>query len=248
MDDAGRVHREDEAAAPSQDPRQQELAEIASALRAELAMAAAGIGTFDWDLVTGVLDWDERLVEMFGYGDEEAFDRSIESFNARLHPHDLGPVTQALQGAIDDCGEYSALYRICLPGDVTRWVSARGRVLCDPEGTPVRLLGAAYDITDQRGDELGVVRVLESMPAGFYSLDAEWRFTYVNAQAETLLGRSKEELLGQVLWDSFPAAVASEFEENYRRAVATGAPPHCVARGDLRPLAAFPSPTTVSFR
>ena len=224
MDDAGPERRGDEQRATSEDPRQHELAEIAAALRAELAMAAAGIGTFDWDLISGVLDWDDRLVEMFGYDRDDVFDRSIEGFNARLHLDDLKPVTEALQQAIDACGDFSALYRICLPGDVTRWISARGRVLCDPDGVPNRLLGAAYDITDQRGDELGVARVLEAMPAGFFSVDLEWRFTYVNAKAEVLLGRTRDDLLGDVIWDAFPSAVSSAFEEHYRGAVATGMP------------------------
>ena len=57
------------------------------------------------------------------------------------------------------------------------------------------------------------------MPAGFYSLDHDWRFTHVNAAAEKLLMRSREELLGQVIWSEFPAAAGSEFEENYQRAV-----------------------------
>ena len=67
-----------------------------------------------------------------------------------------------------------------------------------------------------------MTRVLEAMPAGFYSLDREWRFTHVNAAAEKLLLRGREELLGRVIWDEFPAAVNSEFEENYRRAVVIG--------------------------
>jgi serine phosphatase RsbU (regulator of sigma subunit)/PAS domain-containing protein len=195
----------------------------ADRLRGELAVEAAGIGTFDWDLVTGRLDWDDRLIELFGY-DADTFDRSIEGFNDRLHPDDLARVTQALQTAIDSCGGFDSVYRVCLPGGETRWVSARGRTLCDPDGTAVRLLGAAYDITDQRDAELGVTRVLEAMPAGFYSLDREWRFTHVNAAAERLLMRSRDELLGEVIWDAFPAAVNSVFEDSYRRAVAAGVP------------------------
>ena len=54
------------------------------------------------------------------------------------------------------------------------------------------------------------------MPAGFYSLDREWRFTHVNAEAERLLGRTREELLGRVLWDDLPAAMNSIFEDSYR--------------------------------
>ena len=69
-----------------------------------------------------------------------------------------------------------------------------------------------------------MTRVLEAMPAGFYCLDREWRFTHVNAEAERLLGRTREELLGRVLWEAFPAALDSVFEESYRAAVRTGEP------------------------
>jgi PAS domain-containing protein len=193
----------------------------ADQLRGELAIAAAGIGTFDWDLVTGRLDWDARLIEMFGY-DVDTFDSTIHGFNDRLHPDDLDRVTQALQTAIDTGGEFAATYRVCLPAGDTRWVSARGRTLRASDGTPARLLGAAYDVTDQQDAELRVTRVLEAMPAGFYSLDRDWRFTHVNAAAEKILLRSRDELLGQNIWDEFPAAVGSVFEEEYRGAVATG--------------------------
>ncbi|GAB4079423.1 hypothetical protein GCM10028783_03710 [Modestobacter muralis] len=195
----------------------------AERLRAEMAMAAAGIGTFDWDLVTGRLDWDDRLIELFGYS-VDTFDHSIVGFNDRLHPGDLDRVTAALQTAIDSCGDFASLYRVLLPGGDTRWVSARGRTLPGPDGRALRLLGAAYDVTDQRDAELRVTRVLEAMPAGFYSLDRDWRFTHVNAAAEQILLRSRDELLGQVIWEEFPAAVGSAFEESYRRAVETGAP------------------------
>ena len=195
----------------------------AERLRAELAMAAAGIGTFDWDLVTGRLDWDDRLIELFGYS-VDTFDHRITGFNDRLHPDDLDRVTTALRTAIDTVGDFASLYRVVLPSGDTRWVSARGRALRGPEGQAVRLLGAAYDVTDQRDAEQAVTRVLEAMPAGFYSLDRQWRFTHVNAAAEQLLLRRREELLGRVIWEEFPAAVDSVFEEGYRRAVATGEP------------------------
>jgi PAS domain-containing protein len=202
---------------------QQHVDEVAAALRAELAIEAAGIGTFDWDLTTGILDWDQRLVALFGY-DDASFDRSIEGFTARLHGDDRAEVTAALQTAIDRCGDFAAQYRICLPGGVLRWISARGRALCDETGVASRLLGAAYDVTGQRADDAGVARVLEAMPAGFYSLSPDWRFTHVNAEAERLLGRHRDELLGEVIWSAFPATVSSIFEASYRRAVETGEP------------------------
>ena len=70
-------------------------------LRWGLAIDAAGIGTFDWDLVTGRLTWDDRLITLFGY-ERGSFDQTIEAFNARLHPDDLLRVTDAMDTAIDD--------------------------------------------------------------------------------------------------------------------------------------------------
>nr|WP_240896909.1 SpoIIE family protein phosphatase [Kineococcus vitellinus] len=197
-------------------------------LRWQLAVAAAGVGGFDWDLRTGALVWDEQLLGMFGYGPDagggSGFDGTIEAFEARVHPDDLPRVRQALQQAIAACGTCEAEYRVVLPAGGTRWVKARGQALADAEGRAVRVLGAAYDTTGEHGDDVRIARVLESMSAAFYSLDRRWRFTYVNAEAEKLLQRGREELLGGVLWELFPDAAGSAFEEGYRRAVATGRP------------------------
>jgi serine phosphatase RsbU (regulator of sigma subunit)/PAS domain-containing protein len=195
----------------------------AEQVRWGLAIDAAGIGTFDWDLVSGRLSWDDRLSTMFGY-EPGSFDETIEAFSARLHPDDVLRVNETLQQSIRTCGEYDAEYRVVLPDGGTRWVHARGRTLAGPDGSAVRVLGAAYDTTGERAGAALVTRVLEAMPAGFYSLDREWRFTHVNAVAERLLGSSREELLGKVLWDAYPAAVNSTFEDSYRAAVHTGAP------------------------
>ena len=192
-------------------------------LRWGLAIDAAGIGTFDWDLVSRRLSWDDRLIAMFGY-ERGSFDETIEAFSARLHPDDLIRVSDAIQYSIDTRGELDVEYRVVLPDGETRWVHGRGRTLSGPDGSAVRLLGAASDTTGERAGAARVTRVLEAMPAGFYSLDRDWRFTHVNAEAERLLGHSREELLGQVLWDAFPAAVNSIFEESYHSAVRTGVP------------------------
>jgi PAS domain S-box-containing protein len=195
----------------------------ATRLRAQLAIDAAGIGTFDWDLRSGRLSWDTRLIQMFGY-EAESFEQTIEAFNARLHPDDVPRVADAMQNAIATQGDLETGYRIVLPSGDTRWVRARGKAFGAPEGPAARLIGVAYDVTAEVAGEARVTRVLEAMPAGFYSLDSQWRFLHVNAQAERLLGLGREELLGKVIWDVFPDTLNSIFEESYRRAVATGEP------------------------
>ncbi|HEY9614120.1 PAS domain S-box protein [Allocoleopsis sp.] len=64
-----------------------------------------------------------------------------------------------------------------------------------------------------------ITKILESITDAFFALDTEWRFTYLNQQAERLLQRKREELLGQCLWDEFPDAVTSLFDKEYHRAV-----------------------------
>ncbi|AFZ67089.1 GAF domain-containing protein [Deinococcus peraridilitoris] len=55
-----------------------------------------------------------------------------------------------------------------------------------------------------------LVRILESISDAFYAVDHEWRFTYVNQEAERLWNRRREDLLGKVYWEEFPQAVGSE--------------------------------------
>jgi len=190
-------------------------------LRFELAIDAAEIGSFDWDLVSGRLVWDDRLVEIFGY-DRTTFDETIEAFRARLHLEDQVRVTAALQTAIDACGEYGAEFRVVLPTGETRWVQARGRALADDGGTAVRLLGAAFDTTSQRHTDTRVSRILEAMKSAFFAVDRDWRFTYVNAEAERVLDRTREQLLGRSIWEAFPGTDDSAFGHNYRAAADTG--------------------------
>jgi PAS domain S-box-containing protein len=62
--------------------------------------------------------------------------------------------------------------------------------------------------------------VLESITDAFFALGRDWTFTYVNRQAETLLGRTPGDLPGRNLWDEYPGLAGSEFERAYRRVMA----------------------------
>lgn len=64
--------------------------------------------------------------------------------------------------------------------------------------------------------------VLEGLPDGFQAFDREWRYVYLNRRAEQMLGREREELLGNVCWDEYPEAVGTEFHRRHLEAVATG--------------------------
>lgn len=62
--------------------------------------------------------------------------------------------------------------------------------------------------------------ILESIGDGFFSLDRQWRVTYVNEQGARLMGKSSAELLGKSLWTSFPQAETLPFRQAFERALA----------------------------
>ena len=69
-----------------------------------------------------------------------------------------------------------------------------------------------------------LTRVLEATSDGFVALDAEWRYTYVNAHAGRMFNRDPASLIGKHIWTEFPEGVGQPFHREYERAVAEGTP------------------------
>lgn len=217
--------------------------------RLQLALDAGGLGTWDWDLKNDYIRWDERTASIFGIPLEE-FDGTLEMFNTVVHPDDVEALSAAIAQAIETCGTFERDYRVTTRDQQMRWVSARGRVICDSNGIAEAMLGVVQDRSEaiSLAERLG--RTLETIDEAFISLDHEWRFTYINARAEQLLQRTRGELLGRDVWEAFPEARGSTFEEQYRRVVATGQPVTFEER--YGPLAswfevrAYPDPTGIA--
>jgi PAS domain S-box-containing protein len=75
-----------------------------------------------------------------------------------------------------------------------------------------------------RETTLRVTRILESITDAFFAVDQEWRFTYVNNEAEQFLGKRGEQLIGQSLWEAFPDVLGGVIEQHHRRAMAEQIP------------------------
>lgn len=104
------------------------------------------------------------------------------------------------------------------------WVRAIGQAVRDSQGQVVQVQGAFQDISDRKDAEHRardlaerLTNTLESLTDAFFTLDPDWRFTYLNREAERLLLRARADLLGRDVWQEFPQA--GSFEEHYRRAV-----------------------------
>ncbi|WP_375510238.1 GAF domain-containing protein [uncultured Nostoc sp.] len=64
-----------------------------------------------------------------------------------------------------------------------------------------------------------IANLLESITDAFFALDKKWRFTYINGQAELLLQKTQNELLGKNIWEVFPELIDTTFHREYHRAI-----------------------------
>jgi PAS domain S-box-containing protein len=69
-----------------------------------------------------------------------------------------------------------------------------------------------------------IVNIFESISDGFYALDSQWRYTYLNRQSERIVGRKREDLIGKNIWELFPEAIGTIMYEQYQRAFAEQKP------------------------
>ena len=69
-----------------------------------------------------------------------------------------------------------------------------------------------------------ISNILESITDGFFALDRDWRFTYLNRKAEQLIGHSREKLIGGNIWEAFPELLGTVFETQWRTAAAGNVP------------------------
>ncbi|MFC4639598.1 EAL domain-containing protein [Deinococcus hohokamensis] len=107
-------------------------------------------------------------------------------------------------------------------GDTKHWDVAVSPIH-DASGQITRLLAISRDLTElhaawqrEQAQTQQHTQLVESITDAFYASDAQWNFTYVNAQAARLLGRPAHELIGRNGWELFPEAVTTELERNYR--------------------------------
>jgi PAS domain S-box-containing protein len=133
----------------SERKRQAEL-QFQQATRLRLAVAAANLGTWDWDIATGKVILGPETERMFGL-ESGAFDGSLETYLNFLHPEDRKRGGIIVRQALEIPGDTGADYevRVLRPDGTTRWLVARGAVLRNADGKPVRMLGTVMDVTSQ---------------------------------------------------------------------------------------------------
>jgi PAS domain S-box-containing protein len=182
-----------------------------------LALDAADMGWWHWDLATGQATGDSRSRQLLGLPAE--VESNYEDFLSRVHPEDRGRLQQQVAEVKVRPGDYQSEFRVIDSGGKMRWVLAKGRSIAGPGGDPVELMGVLMDTTERKQaeeelqQERNLLRTLiDQLPLCVYVKNTEGRFIAANAATARIMGAaSPGDLLGKSDGDFYPERSAEEY-------------------------------------
>ncbi|MDY6836203.1 MAG: PAS domain S-box protein [Chloroflexota bacterium] len=174
--------------------------------RYSLAQRTANIGSWDWDILTGNLEWSEQIEPMFGFERGE-FGSTYAAFLECIHPYDRKYVEESVRDAVEKDLAYDIEHRIIWPDGRMKWVSETGDVIRDDEGTAVRMIGIVQDITARKDIEEDLRRmalIVQDSNDAIAIQDREGHIITWNRGAERMYGYSEEEAIGMSMIHMVP--------------------------------------------
>ena len=152
------IRRALEEAAQRAARRRAEEAERRGIETLAVALDAAEMGTWDWNITTGELEWSDRCKAIFGIPAGEPM--NYGRFLRTLHPDDRSRTDAAITHALATKVPYDLEYRTVWPDGSVHWIAAQGRAFYDKaSGQPVRMAGTTMDITARKQAEAERQRV-----------------------------------------------------------------------------------------
>ncbi|MDB5931911.1 MAG: sensor signal transduction histidine kinase [Polaromonas sp.] len=189
-----------------------------------IAGRVAHLGGWTIELPDRVLTWSDEncVIHDVPPGYQPTLEEGISYFLPEHRP--------LVSQHVNDCIQHGLPYEFVLPKLTAKgrriWVRSIGEAVRDAAGNIVRIQGAFQDISEQkeaeahtRALEAQLITTLESITDGFLLIDKDWKFTFLNGQAERMLQRTRKSLLGKTLWQEFPHIAGTQSEREYRAAV-----------------------------
>lgn len=195
-----------------------------------LALEAASLGTWDWNLSSGELVWSARCKQMFGLSPEAAI--NYDTFLNSLHPDDRTRADRAVREALAHHSTYSIEFQSVWPDGTIHWIHSVGRGFYDEQtGQPLFMRGVAFDIDERKRAETAAYEsaeqfrfLAESLPDKIFTATADGETYYFNRQWASYTGLPIEEVV-RLGWREFvhPDDV-DEKMARWEQAMKTGKP------------------------
>ena len=121
--------------------------------RLELAIRAANIGSWEWNIATGEVSQSAQWKTQLGYAPDE-FPGTGDEWRKRTHPDDLAAVDAEIRRCLANPErDYECETRFLAKDGSWRWVISRARLHQDAQGKPTHMLGCHIDLTERRATE-----------------------------------------------------------------------------------------------
>lgn len=195
--------------------------------RLRLALNAAHMGTFDWDVPANRITWSHWHEELWGFKPGE-FAGTYEAFASRIHPDDLPGIHAEVVRCMAARAPFSREFRVLWPDGSVHWIVGAGEFTFDAAGQPVRMLGVVREITARkraeealRASEERYRRVVENFPNSIVcTLDRELRVTFVGGSEVQSFPINPADLKGKRLQEILEPATFAASEPHLRAAFA----------------------------
>jgi PAS domain S-box-containing protein len=210
------------------DRRRTEEDLIESQMQLAEAQELTMLGSWRWDVEKDRIYWSDQMYSIFGVT-PATFNASFDGYVQMVHPDDREAVRAMVDRLHGSEDSFSLEHRIVRPDRKTRVMHARGKVMRDLAGRPIRVIGTSQDITVRkqaesalRASEMRFRRLAESSNEGIVSIDAKGQIVFWNKGAHNIFGYWEDEVIGESVQLLMPERYRSKHEHGFARFFETG--------------------------
>ena len=148
-DAKGRVIGASKIARDITDAKRVEAALRDSQTQLALALEASRTAIFDWDVIEKRGTWNPQMETIYGFIPTGKF-ISAEEWRSLFHPDDVQRLVDEFNRFLKDQDQFQFEYRAIRPDGEVRWILSHGRIVRNPDGDAIRMIGTHTDITDRK--------------------------------------------------------------------------------------------------
>ncbi|MBD2566520.1 PAS domain S-box protein [Anabaena lutea] len=201
--------------------KQAEAALRESEERLTLALEAAKMGIWDWDITRSNYLWSPNMGPLYGLP-SNTLCPNIENFLNLIHPEDRESFIQAVTCSIEQGSEFGIEYRAVWPDGSLHWLNSSGKVCYDETGQPTRMIGTTRDISERKQTAQQIYEqaaLLDIATDAIFVRDFQMDILFWNQGAERIYGWQIHEALGKNLKDLFCSTSSYQQEAAALKAV-----------------------------